>query len=88
MTREATDVCLRVLKENNKSSFHSYSVRNSVMIISHITFRYRRVHVFFKKPFSKYCSCTVYVVLQWTEVTSYGVSTFKKHKKHLNNSVF
>ena len=48
MTREATDVCLRVLKENNKSSFHSYSVRNSVMIISHITFRYCRMHVFSK----------------------------------------
>ena len=48
MTREATDVYLRVLKENNKSSFHSYSVRNSVMIISQITFRYCRVQVFSK----------------------------------------
>ena len=40
------DVCLRVLKESNKSRFDSYSVRNSVLIISHITFRDCRVHFF------------------------------------------
>ena len=40
------DVCLRVLKESNKSRFHSYSTRNSVSIISHITFRDCRVHIF------------------------------------------
>ena len=39
-------VCLRVLKEINKSRFHSYSVRNSVLIISHITFRDCRMHSF------------------------------------------
>ena len=39
-------VCLRVLKEINKSRFHSYSVRNSVLIISHITFRDFRMHIF------------------------------------------
>ena len=39
MAREAMDMCLRVLKESNKRSFDSYSVRNSVLIISHITFR-------------------------------------------------
>ena len=38
MTREATEVCLRVLKESYKSRFDSHSVRNSVLIISHITF--------------------------------------------------
>ena len=32
------DVCLRVLKESNKSRFDSYSVRNSALIISHINF--------------------------------------------------
>ena len=32
MAREAMDVCLRVLKESNKSRFDSYSVRNSVLI--------------------------------------------------------
>ena len=48
MAREATDVCLRVLKESNNTEkiWHSYSVRNSVLIISHITFRDCRVHIF------------------------------------------
>ena len=40
------DVCLRVLKESNHRRFDSYSVRNSVLIISHITFRDCRVHIF------------------------------------------
>ena len=31
---------------SNKSRFNSYSVRNSVSIISHITFRDCRVHIF------------------------------------------
>ena len=42
-------VCLRVLKENKKSRFDIYSVRknrNSLLIISHITFLYCRVHMF------------------------------------------
>ena len=43
MPREAMDLCLRLLKESNKSKFDSYSVRNSVLIISHITCR---VHIF------------------------------------------
>ena len=46
MAREAMDVCLRVLKESNKSRFDSYSVRNSELIVSHITFRDCRVHIF------------------------------------------
>ena len=46
MAREAMDVCLRVLKESNKSRFDSCSVRNSVLIISHITFRDCRLHIF------------------------------------------
>ena len=40
------DICLRVLKESNKSRFDSYKVRNRVLIISHITFRDCRVHIF------------------------------------------
>ena len=40
------DVCLRVLKEGNKSRFDSYSVKNSVLTISHITFQDCRVHSF------------------------------------------
>ena len=39
MAEEAMDVCSRVLKESNKSRFNSYSVRNSVLSISHITFQ-------------------------------------------------
>ena len=38
-TREAMDICLRVLKESNKSRFDSYSVRNSILLISHTTFQ-------------------------------------------------
>ena len=43
---EAMNMCLRVLKESNKSRFNSYSVRNIVLIISHITLRDCRVHIF------------------------------------------
>ena len=46
MAREAMALCLRVLKESNKSRFDSYSVRNSVLVISHITFRDCRVQYF------------------------------------------
>ena len=46
MAREAVDIYLRVLKESNKSRFDSYSVRNRVLNISHITFRDCRVHIF------------------------------------------
>ena len=35
MAREAMDLFLRVLKESSKSSFDSFSVRNSVLIISY-----------------------------------------------------
>ena len=35
MAREAVDICLRMLKESNKSRFDSYSVRNSELIVSH-----------------------------------------------------
>ena len=50
MAGEAMDVCLRVLKESNKSRFDSYSVRKSVLIISH---RDCQVHFFFRQSFSK-----------------------------------
>ena len=41
------DERLRVLTESVKSKFDNYSVRNSVLIISHITFRDCHVHIFF-----------------------------------------
>ena len=40
------DVCLQILKKSNKRKFDSYSVRNSVLIISHITFPDCCMHVF------------------------------------------
>ena len=46
MTRKAIDVCLWVPKESSKSSFDSFSVRSSVLIISHITFQDCRVRIF------------------------------------------
>ena len=46
MAREAMEVCLRMLKESNKGRFDSCNVRNSVLIISHITFRDCRLHIF------------------------------------------
>ena len=39
MARKAMDVCLRVLKESNKCRLHNCSVRNRVLIISHIAFQ-------------------------------------------------
>ena len=46
MAQQAVDVCLRVLEESNKRRFDNYTVRNSVLIISHITSRDCRVHIF------------------------------------------
>jgi len=53
------DICLRVLKENNNSRFDSYSVRNRVLIISHITFRDCRWHIF---P-TTFLEIAVYIIL-------------------------
>ena len=66
MVRESTDICLRVLKESNKSTFDSYSVRNSILIISHITFRDCRVHIFpdnLSRNSCIWCTSLCYVVL-------------------------
>ena len=48
MAWEAMDlhVCLPMLKESNKSRFDSFGVRDSALIISHITFRDCPVQVF------------------------------------------
>ena len=46
MAGEAMAICLRVLKETNKSRFESYSVKSSVLCIFHITFGNGRVHIF------------------------------------------
>ena len=45
------DICLRVLKESNKSRFDRYSVSNSVLIIFHLNFWDCRMHIFFPTTF-------------------------------------
>ena len=40
------DICLRVVEESNNSRFDSYSARNSVLNISHVTFRDCHLHIF------------------------------------------
>ena len=57
MAGEAMDICLRVLKESNQISFDCYSVRNSVLIIPHITFRDCRVHIFSDNLSRNSCMC-------------------------------
>ena len=49
LARKAMEMCLRVLKESNKVGSTATVVRNSVLIISHITFRDCRVHIFLRK---------------------------------------
>ena len=73
MTRETTDVCLRELKESNKSKFDIYSVRNSVLIISQVTFRDCRVHIFSDNLSRN--SCIVCVVGPREKLTALGEKT-------------
>ena len=61
MAGEAVDICLRVLKESNKSRFDSYSVRNSVLNIYHITFWDCRVHIFSDNLSRNSCILTKYL---------------------------
>ena len=44
--KEWQNIHLQVVKEINKSRFNSYSARNSVLIISHITFWDSHMHIF------------------------------------------
>ena len=60
------DVCLRELKESNKSRFESYSVRKSVLIF-HNTFRDCRVHIF-SDNFSSRNSCKLREMISGTQV--------------------
>ena len=57
MALETMGICLRVRKESNKSRFDSYSIRNSVLLISHITFRDCRVHIFPDNLSRNSCIC-------------------------------
>ena len=77
MTQEAMDVCLRVLKESNKTNFYSYSVRNSVLIISHITFQDCRVHIFADNLSENSCMSTSQRCLPHNSVFFTGVLTIR-----------
>ena len=66
------DVCLRVLKESNKSRFDSYSVRNSVLIISHIYLLGLLRALFFLTTFLEvaiYWCVTAFVLLKLPPIT-------------------
>ena len=63
------DVCLRVLKESNKSRFDSYSVRNSILRICHITFGIVAC-TFFPTTFLEIAVCASYCRLRKTIVNS------------------
>ena len=88
MAREAMDICLRVLKESNKSRFHSYSVSNSVLIIFHLNFRVCRMHIFSdnlsrnscKKFMSNHYERSDAILTQWDRRKPVGVDgTFAAH---------
>ena len=40
------DMCLRVVKAKQQTRFDSYGVRNSELVVSHISFRDCRMHIF------------------------------------------
>ena len=78
------DICLRVLKESNKSRFDSYSVRNSVLLICHITFRDCRVHIFSDNLSRNSC---IYVVAR-SLLSNCGVPIYKRiHGTERNKTV-
>ena len=74
------DLCLQLLKKRNNSRFDSYSVRNRLLIISNITFRDCRVHIF--SDHLSRNSCTHYTeelfVTTWKAICRY--------RRHSNGS--
>ena len=75
-------MCLRVLKESNKRSFDSYSVRNSVLIISHITFR--GCGEFFSDNLSQNSCIPNMVSPCWLRRISSGIGGNQKRQNILN----
>ena len=78
MAREAIDVCLQILKESNNRRFDGCSVRNSVLIIFHVTFRDCCVHIFSDNLSQN--SRTLVTVYHKTK--SVSVSLTKNNNKH------
>ena len=62
------DICLRVLKESKKRRFDNCSVRNSILIISHITFRDCGVHIFSDNLYRNSCISFCLPVLQQADL--------------------
>ena len=78
MAQDAIDVRLRILKESNNRRFDSCSVRNSVLIISHVTFRDCCMHIFSDNLSQN--SHTLVTVYHKTR--SVSVSLTKNNNKH------
>ena len=76
MAGEAMDICLRALKESNENRFDSYSVRNSVLSISHNTFRDCPMHIFSDNLSRNSCYTSTYYTVIWFA----DILTQKLHK--------
>ena len=79
------DIGKRVLKESNKSRVDGYSVRNSVLIISHITFRdcrvpgwHMRVHSFSDNLSRNSC---IQLSLNTPPFLQINVKRFRAHRR-------
>ena len=79
IAREAMDICLWVLKESKKSRFDSCGVRNSVLIISHITYRDCCVHTFSNNLSQTNLAITERILACWL-VESYGLWEYRPWK--------
>ena len=68
MVQEATDICLRVLKESNKSRFDSFS--RYEQCIDHIPYYLSGLSGahFFRQPFSK----QLYIVYRFCSIAFYN----------------
>ena len=68
MAQEAVDVCLRVLEESSKRRFDNDTVRNSVLIISHITSRRCRVHSFADNLSRSSWNSVIHLLNNWGQI--------------------
>ena len=73
------DICLWVLKGSKKSRFDRYVVRNSVLIISHITYRDCCMHTFSNNLSQTNLAITERILARWL-VESYGLWEYSPWK--------
>ena len=76
---EAMDICLWVLKESKKSRFDSYGVRNSVLIICHITYWDCCIHTCSNDLSQTNLAKTERILARWL-VESYGLWEYRPWK--------